>query len=337
MPTFTPEFLVRATGGRWTTPPTEKLVGFTQDTRRLTPGQVFVALRTPQRDGHDFLAEARKAGASAAIVARVDDDCALPQLVVPDPLQAFQAIARDHRRTFRGPVIAITGSAGKTSTKNLLAALLGSETRVLATEGNLNNLLGVPLTLTRIDPDQHAYAVIEAGISEPGEMAVLAAMIEPDVALVTLVAPAHLEALGSVDGVAREKSLLARAARLAILPKPLLAFAAFRSLDVRTLLVEPAEVIRPDVPAPESAYFAVSHRENITALSLAYGPPPPRMFTLPRVSDGMAQNAVLAVCTALRLGLPIDTIRARLAAWRPGRDARRAPSRRGATRVPGLL
>ena len=123
MPTFTPEFLVRATGGRWTTPPTEKLVGFTQDTRRLTPGQVFVALRTPQRDGHDFLAEARKAGASAAIVARVDDGCALPQLVVPDPLQAFQAIARDHRRTFRGPVIAITGSAGKTSTKNLLAAL----------------------------------------------------------------------------------------------------------------------------------------------------------------------------------------------------------------------
>jgi UDP-N-acetylmuramoyl-tripeptide--D-alanyl-D-alanine ligase len=331
MPTFTPEFLVRATGGRWTTPPTEKLVGFTQDTRRLTPGQVFVALRTPQRDGHDFLAEARKAGASAAIVARVDDDCALPQLVVPDPLQAFQAIARDHRRTFRGPVIAITGSAGKTSTKNLLAALLGSETRVLATEGNLNNLLGVPLTLTRIDPDQHAYAVIEAGISEPGEMAVLAAMIEPDVALVTLVAPAHLEALGSVDGVAREKSLLARAARLAILPKPLLAFAAFRSLDVRTLLVEPAEVIRPDVPAPESAYFAVSHRENITALSLAYGPPPPRMFTLPRVSDGMAQNAVLAVCTALRLGLPIDTIRARLAAWRPA--AMRGELRRDGERL----
>lgn len=317
MPTFTPEFLVRATGGTWTTQPSDRLTGFSQDTRKLSAGQVFVALQTEKRDGHDFLGEALAAGASAALVSRPSSSCPLPQLVVADTLKAFQTIARDHRRSFRGPVIAITGSAGKTSTKNLVATLLGTETRVLATEGNLNNTLGVPLTLTRIDPEQHAYAVIEAGISEPGEMATLAAMIEPDVALVTLVAPAHLEALGTVEGVAREKSLLARAARLAILPKRLLEFAAFRTLETRTFLVESAEVIRPDVPAPESAYFATSHRQETTALSLAYGPPPPRMFTLERVSDGMAQNAVLAVCAALKLGVPIDTVRARLAAWRP--------------------
>ena len=139
---------------------------------------------------------------------------ALPQLVVSDPLKAFQAIAREHRRQFRGPVVGVSGSAGKTSTKNLLALLLGGASAgenvggvtsprmidagaalkrgeatpptsssdaygVLATEGNLNNHLGVPLTLTRLDPKRHQFAVIEAGISGRGEMAPLAEMIAP--------------------------------------------------------------------------------------------------------------------------------------------------------------
>src|SRR5690606_18611654 len=103
MPLFTPEFLARATGGTWTWPPTSRLTGFTQDTRRLSPGQVFVAIKTGKRDGHDFVMAAQAAGAAAALVSRVDPGSTLPQLVVPDTLAAFQAIAREHRRAFRGP------------------------------------------------------------------------------------------------------------------------------------------------------------------------------------------------------------------------------------------
>ncbi|MBP6506031.1 MAG: UDP-N-acetylmuramoyl-tripeptide--D-alanyl-D-alanine ligase [Opitutaceae bacterium] len=320
---FNSSQLAAWTGGRWTAPPVLPLTGFTVDTRQLHAGQVFIALKTEKRDGHDFLNTAQAAGASAAIVATANPALPLPQLVVADPLAAFQAIAREHRRTFRGPVVGISGSAGKTSTKNLLALLLGGETGgVLATEGNLNNHIGVPLTLTRLDPAVHKFAVIEAGISAPGEMAPLAAMIEPDVALNTLVAAAHTAALGGLEGVAREKALLpavVRPAGVAIFPKQSGEFAAFRALDVRQMVIEPAEVIRPDEPPKDKVYFAVTQRGDSTAIALAYGPPPPLVFTLRRVSDGMAQNAVLAICAALWLGVPRDQIQARLATWQPAK------------------
>ena len=158
------------TGGRWTRIPGGAVSGFTQDTRQLAAGQVFVALRTDKRDGHDFLAEAQTRGATAALVSREDKTTTLPQLVVEDTLEAFQRIAREHRREFHGTVVGVSGSVGKTSTKDLLALLLGGVPKVLATEGNLNNHLGVLLTLTRLDPAIHLAAVIEAGISGPGEI-----------------------------------------------------------------------------------------------------------------------------------------------------------------------
>jgi UDP-N-acetylmuramoyl-tripeptide--D-alanyl-D-alanine ligase len=321
MPDFPAQLLAAWTGGRWTTAPNAPLAGFTMDTRQLRPGQVFVALKTAKRDGHDFLAAAANAGASAAIVAAPNPALALPQLVVPDPLAAFQAIARHHRRRFTGPVIGISGSAGKTSTKDLLARLLGGAgAGVLATEGNLNNHLGVPLTLTRLDPAAHAFAVIEAGIAAPGEMAPLAAMIEPDVALITLVASAHTAELGGLDGVAREKAVLPAAVRpsgVAIFPRPCAEFAAFRELGVRQIVLERADVLRPAEPTSDKVYFAVTHRQDSTAIALAYGPPPPLAFTLRRVSEGMAQNVALALCAALWLGVPRETIQARLASWAP--------------------
>ncbi|HTJ80052.1 MAG TPA: UDP-N-acetylmuramoyl-tripeptide--D-alanyl-D-alanine ligase [Rariglobus sp.] len=323
MPVFSPETLAAWTSGKWTALPTASLTGFTMDTRQLRVGQVFVALKTEKRDGHDFLHAAQSAGASAAIVARASPELALPQLVVADPLMAFQMIAREHRRTFRGPVVGISGSAGKTSTKNLLALLLGDETGgVLATEGNLNNHIGVPLTLTRLDPVRHKFAVIEAGISSPGEMAPLAAMIEPDLAINTLVAPAHVEALGSLKGVAREKAVLPAAVRaggVAVFPRQSLEFAAFRELGVNTLVVESAEVLRPTAPPKDRVYFTVTHRGDETALAVAYGTPPPLVFTLRRVSAGMAQNAVMAVCAALWLGVKLETVQARLVSWQPAK------------------
>src|SRR5688572_3936118 len=116
MPDFPPALLATWTGGRWMAQPVSSLLGFTIDTRQVRTGQVFVALKTDKRDGHDFLGAAQAAGASAALVARPDASLTLPQLVVADPLKAFQSIAREHRRTFNGPVIGISGSAGKTST-----------------------------------------------------------------------------------------------------------------------------------------------------------------------------------------------------------------------------
>lgn len=321
MPTFQPEQLSAWTGGRWTARPAGPLTGFGIDSRHLGAGQVFVALKSDQRDGHDFLAAARTAGAAAALVARANPAVALPQLVVADPLAAFQVIAREHRRAFRGPVVGISGSAGKTSTKNLLAVLLGGEAGgVLATEGNLNNHLGVPLTLTRLDPSRHAFAVVEAGISAPGEMKPLADMIEPDLSLITLIASAHTAALGGLDGVAREKAGLPAATRVsgvAIFSRATAALSAFRELDVRTMVVERAEVVRPAEPPKDKVYFAVTHRSDETAVALAYGPPPPLTFTFRRVTDGMAQNGALAICAALWLGVDRREIQQRLADWKP--------------------
>jgi UDP-N-acetylmuramoyl-tripeptide--D-alanyl-D-alanine ligase len=263
---------------------------------------------------------------------------------VRDPLIAFQAIAREHRRAFRGPVVGISGSAGKTSTKDLLGLLLGGAScgvvategnlhpagsapepltgRVLVTEGNLNNHIGVPLTLTRIDPAYHAFAVVEAGISAPGEMKPLAEMIEPDVSIITLIAPAHTEELGGIEGVAREKALLpaaTRASGVAIFSRATAEFAAFRDIGVRTMVVERAEVVRPAEPPKDKVYFTVTHRDEETAVALAYGAPPPIVFVLRRVSDGMAQNAALAICAALWLGIPRETIQSRLAGWKPAK------------------
>ncbi|ACB75911.1 UDP-N-acetylmuramoyl-tripeptide--D-alanyl-D-alanine ligase [Opitutus terrae] len=330
MPSFSPAQLASWTGGRWTAQPVSSLLAFAIDSRQLRRGDVFVAIKSEQRDGHAFLGAAEAAGASAALVSTPDPALALPQLVVADPLRAFQAIAREHRRLFRGPVVGISGSAGKTSTKNLLALLLETAAassdahagQVLATEGNLNNHLGVPLTLTLLDPAVHRFAVVEAGISAPGEMAPLAEMIQPDVALITLVAAAHTEELGGLAGVAKEKAVLPAAVPptgIAIFPKHCTEFAAFRELDVQQMVVERADVIRPAQPPRDKVFFTVSHRDEHTVVALAYGPPPPLTFTLRRVSDGMAQNAALAICAALWLGVPAESIQQRLAQWQPAK------------------
>jgi UDP-N-acetylmuramoyl-tripeptide--D-alanyl-D-alanine ligase len=321
MPAFAPAQLATWTGGRWTASPAAPLTGFTMDTRHLSAGQVFVALKTARRDGHEFLAAAQAAGASAAIVAVANPSLTLPQLVVADPLTAFQAIAREQRRAFKGPVIGISGSAGKTSTKNLLALLLGGEAGgVLATEGNLNNHLGVPLTLTRLDPAAHKFAVIEAGISAPGEMKPLADMIEPDVALITLVAAAHTQELGGLEGVAREKAVLPAAIRpkgVAIFPKQCTQFTAFRDMFVNQLVLERSAVLRPATQPRHTIHFNVIQRTTETVIVIAYGPPPPAMFKLPRMTDGMAQNAALALTAALYLGVLSAVLQTRLAAWTP--------------------
>lgn len=173
------------------------------DSRAIEPGALFVALVGDRFDGHDFVADVAARGAAAALVSR-HVDSALPQVVVPETLAGLSAFALAWRRSFAGPVVGITGSNGKTTVKEMTAAILGQLGPCLATQGNLNNHIGVPVTLCRLE-DAHRFAVIEMGANHQREVAHLAALAEPTVGLVINAGPAHLEGFGGLEGVARGK------------------------------------------------------------------------------------------------------------------------------------
>ena len=190
------------------------------DSRAIEPGQLFVALRGERFDGHDFVAAAAAAGAAAAMVdqrwaAGQGDPVPLPLLVVYDTRLALGTLASAWRAHFSLPLIGVTGSNGKTTVKEMCAAILRAQARrdgfgeesVLATQGNFNNDIGLPLTLLRLR-DYHRAAVIEMGMNHPGEIAYLTALARPTVAVVTNAQHAHLEGLGSLAEVAREKGTI---------------------------------------------------------------------------------------------------------------------------------
>lgn len=182
------------------------------DTRTVQPGDLFVALRGERFDAHAFLAQAAAAGATAALVSRVPDDAParLTYYRVENTLTALGRLASHRRRALTARVAGVAGSNGKTTTKELIRAALGVRYRVHATEGNLNNQVGVPLTLLAA-PQDAEVVVVEMGTNEPGEIALLTAIVEPDAGLVTSIGEEHLEKLGDLAGVLREESeLLAR-------------------------------------------------------------------------------------------------------------------------------
>ena len=200
--------LIAATDGRAVTVPPGSpfLAGVSIDSRTLGPGQVFFAIHGPHFDGHDFLHDVAVRGASVAVVHRdADTPAGLPLVRVPDTTRALADLARHARRATSIPVTVITGSAGKTTTKEMTAALLATRGAVLKTEGNLNNRYGLPLSLLRLSAE-HAFAVLELGMSAPGELLALSQIAEPDVAVITNVGPAHLEFFGSVAAIARAKA-----------------------------------------------------------------------------------------------------------------------------------
>ncbi len=193
-----------ATGGRATGD--WQATGVSIDTRTLQPGDLFVALKA-ERDGHDFVARALELGAAAALVSRVPEGVAenAPLLIVEDVQKALEALGRAGRARARARVVAVTGSVGKTSTKEMLRHVLAGQGRTHAAEASYNNHWGVPLTLARL-PQDADFAVIEIGMNHPGEIAPLARMARPHVAIVTTVAAAHLEAFESIEGIAHEKA-----------------------------------------------------------------------------------------------------------------------------------
>jgi len=194
--------MAQITGGRVIGQDVE-IRGMIHDARRAEAGNLFCALPGERSDGHDFLHQARENGAEAALVSRPVDD-ALPQVVVDNVREAMGRIAAAWREHLGVAVVGVTGSNGKTTVKEMLAAVLATQGPTLATEGNYNNELGVPLTLARLDT-AHRFAVIEMGCNRPGDIAYLAGIAGPNVGVVTNAGPAHLERLGSVEGVARTK------------------------------------------------------------------------------------------------------------------------------------
>lgn len=179
-----------------------EISGVCIDTRTLLPGQLFIAIEGDHFDGHQFVREAEAKGAVAAIVKHRIPGVSMPQWLVNDPLQALAKLASWHRQTINCPVIALTGSNGKTTVKEMIAAILPPLSH--ATKGNLNNHIGAPLSVLQLNA-QHRYAVFELGANHPGEIAHTVAIVNPDVTLINNIAPAHVEGFGSIDGVAIAK------------------------------------------------------------------------------------------------------------------------------------
>ena len=251
-----PEALVRNALGLDPPRKSQTFSSISTDSRAIQPGALFLALVGERFDGHDHLKAAATAGATGAVVRRGTP--AVPGLTlfeVPDTLHAFGLLARARRRTLKGPVVAVTGTNGKTSTKEMLAAVLRTRYVTYATRANLNNLVGVPTTILEAPGNTEAL-VVEAGANLPGEIARYREIIEPSLTVVTNAVAGHLEGFGSLAGVVAEKLSLTDDVPLAIVgvePPDLAAGAAQRARRVRTAALKAADLVPDRVGLDESA------------------------------------------------------------------------------------
>ncbi len=280
-----------------------RVTGAVIDSRKVTPGDLFIAFKGEHVDGHTYLAKARENGAVAALVSEYQDDD-LPQLKVDDVRLAFGQIAHAWLAECKAKIIAITGSNGKTSLKEMLKAVLSQVGTVSATQGNLNNDLGVPLTVCRVDKNDD-FAVIEMGTNHPGEIAYLMSIVSPDVSVINNIASAHLEGLGSEEGIAREKGSIYQGLKAngtavvnADMPyesiwQPLIAkrktvrFAFDNDADIR------ADYIQPEA---SSSHFLV----NIDGVN--------HHITLPLPGLHNVANALAAISVCVALNIPVDAM-----------------------------
>ena len=294
-----------------------EFAGVSTDSRSIERGMLFVALHGERFDGHEFVAGAAGRGAAGAVVSRAID-APLPQVVVGDTLAALAAIAADWRARSGALVLGVGGSNGKTTTKEMLAAILAGAGPTLATRGNLNNHIGVPLTLLRLEP-AHRHAVIEMGANHPGEIAALAALAQPAIALVTNAGDEHLEGFGDLAGVARAEGEL------------------FAGLDARGTVVinadDPfaaqweamaprgARILRFGIEAPadvraEGIAGRIESGAFITAFTLVVGDDKARV-RLPLAGRHNVSNALGAAAAAHAAGIALPVIVTGLERMRP--------------------
>lgn len=278
------------------------------DTRTLQPGELFVALQGPRFDGHDLLPQAEAGGAVAVMVSR-RPGVALPGLLLDDTRRGLGRLAALWRKSSAASLVAVTGSNGKTTVKEMLASILSRRGQVLATEGNLNNDIGLPLTLLRLQ--EHDAAVVEMGASRPGEIDYLTRIARPDVAILNNAGPAHLEGFGSLEGVARAKAeiingLPTDGCLVYNADDPWAGLWRQRAAQHRQFsfgVCQPADVTSPDA-APELVWdeqgfcsrFPVHTRQGVIDVEM----------TLPGVHNRM--NALAAVAAALVLGATPEQI-----------------------------
>lgn len=275
------------------------------DTRKLPAGSLFVALRGERFDAHDFLAQARDGGAVAALVDRAGD-WPLPYVLVNDTRQALGRLAAALRARLAVKVIGITGSNGKTTVKEMTASILRQVGPTLFTEGNLNNDIGVPLTLFRLS-DEHAYAVVEMGANHLGEIDYLARIAQPDVGLVTNAGSAHLEGFGSKEGIARGKGEMFQAL-------PVSAAAVINADDAYADLWRQLAGNRRVIDFGIDKPAAVSAQDIQGSRFLLRTPTGEVPVELPLPGRHNIMNALAAAAVATALDVPLATIAAGLAA-----------------------
>jgi UDP-N-acetylmuramoyl-tripeptide--D-alanyl-D-alanine ligase len=319
-PRFTLQDVLTATGGTLVQPGrADAFDGVSTDSRSLAPGSLFVPLAGPRFDGHDYLGRAAGAGAAGVLVERGREslvkglDPGTAAVSVPDTLRALGDLARLWRSRFAIPVVGVTGSTGKTTTKEMAAAIMGREKNLLKNEGNFNNLVGLPLTIFRMNT-AHEAAVLEMGTNRRGEIARLTEIAAPTVGLVTNVGPAHLEGLGSLETIREEKGDLyrvmdGRGTAVINLDDPLLAPWAARWKGRKITFGIDADA---DVTASRIAHEA--ERGTVFTL-LAEGAS--REILLPVSGFHNVSNALAAAAAALGAGFGFDAICQGLMAFRP--------------------
>ena len=286
--------------------------GVSTDTRTLKAGELFVALQGPNFDGCDYVGQARDKGAAGAVVSRLVDE-EIPQIAVEDAKRALGELGSAWRQQLSPIVVGVTGSNGKTTLKELTAACLATAAPTLATHGNLNNDIGMPLMLTRIE-ERHRFAVIEMGANHAGEIAYLTALAKPDVVVITNAGAAHLEGFGSLDGVARGKGeILCGEVR----PKVAVLNADDRYFDYWSKLVEDTQMITFGIDAEADVHarniVAEADRSSFDLLT----PIGQIDITLPLSGRHNVRNACAAAAIAVAVGLDIADIKAGLESVKP--------------------
>lgn len=300
---FTSEDIAKIVNGRLLPAASNNMVtGISTDSRTLQPDDLFVPLRGPNYDGHDYLRQAVEHGAAACLSEEVVGGLSVPVIQVDDALSALGAMAAHIRENFHGPVCAVTGTTGKTSTKEMLAAILKQQSAGLKTEGNFNNLIGLPLTLARLD-DSQRWIVLELGMSQHGEIARLAAIARPDVAIITNVGAGHLAGVGDISGVAHAKgelfaSLVAGCKAIVNADDPMVVGLPLPA-GVRRLsfaIARQADVMATDITSARTTQF------NLVIDRVAYP------VTIPLPGRHQIYNALAAAAAAYSIGVKVEDI-----------------------------
>jgi len=282
--------------------PARTITNVCTDSRALKSGDLFIAIRGEKFDAHDFLRDAARLGAAGAIVSRAMR--ALPAgfavIVVDDTIRALQAVARAYRASLPLTAICITGSNGKTSTKDLTAAVLAQKFSVTRTEGNLNNHIGLPLTILRAD-STHRAGIFEVGMNHPGEIAPLAAIAKPDIAIITNIGVAHIEFMGSREAIALEKGMLAEAVgeRGTVILNADDEFTPSIAQRTRARVMT-AGLRGGDVRATDLDFHSLGTRFRLHATGQSVE------AELPVPGEHMVRNAILACAAGLVLDLSLD-------------------------------